>query len=239
MNSMRLNKFLAASGVASRRKADQMVTDGRISLNGKVVTELGTQVDPRKDRVEVDGAPIKGPEVVSYIIVNKPVGYITTMKDPRDRPTVLDLVPKKARLFPVGRLDADTEGLLFMMNDGKLAFRLTHPKYEVPKTYRAILDEPVEEKELEQVRKGVMLEDGPTAPAQARLLRKGGAAVEITIHEGRNRQVRRVFEAVGRTVISLKRIRFGAVQLGELKPGQWREMTSAEVRDLKKSVGIT
>lgn len=234
-----MNKFLASAGVASRRKADGMIREGRILLNGKPVIDHGTLVDPRVDRVEVDGRRIEGPEAFTYLIVNKPAGHITTVSDPRGRPTVLDLVPtKRTRVYPVGRLDADTSGLLFLMNDGKLAFRLTHPRYEVEKTYRAVLDQVPSREDLARLRQGVVLEDGPTAPAEVFDVKADSKSVTITIHEGRNRQVRRMFEAIGRTVVRLERIRFGTITIGRMKPGGSREMTAAEVKDLKRLVGL-
>ena len=240
MKALRINKYLAGSGVASRRKADSLVQEGRIRLNGKVVTELGTLVDPRRDRVDVDGVPVQGLQGMSYIIVNKPSGYVTTARDPQGRPTVLDLVPAvKNRIYPVGRLDYDSEGLLFLLNDGPLAFRLTHPKYEVEKTYRVRLEKPIETEALEAIRRGVVLEDGPTAPARIAVAGASSNSLDITIHEGRNRQVRRVFESVGSKVIHLKRVRFGTIELGAMAPGSWREMTPDEVRSLRKLVGIT
>jgi 23S rRNA pseudouridine2605 synthase len=237
---MRLNKFLAASGVAARRKADQLIVEGRVRVNGEVVATPGVQVDPRKDRVEVDGQAVKGPEPHAYIIVNKPLGHITSVRDPQGRPTVIELVPRaKPRLFPVGRLDADSDGLLFLMNDGRLAFRLTHPRYEVPKTYRARLNRPVKDAELAPLRAGIVLEDGPTAPAGVRLLAgRDPVRVEITIREGRNRQVRRMFEAIGFRVEALRRVRFGPVGLGLLKPGEWREMTQTEIISLRRLTGL-
>ena len=198
MKSLRINKYLAACGVASRRTADSLLLEGRIRLNGNVIKDLGTLVDPRRDRVEVDGVPVSGLQGMSYIIVNKPSGFVTTARDPQGRPTVLDLVPEaKNRIYPVGRLDFDSEGLLFLMNDGPLAFRLTHPRYEVEKTYRVRLAEPIPEEALAQVRRGVVLDDGPTAPARVRVAGRSHDSLDITIHEGRNRQVRRVFEKVG------------------------------------------
>lgn len=237
---MRLNKFLAASGVAARRKADQLIAGGRVLINGKPPAGPGVQVDPRTDRVEVDGRAVKGPEPQAYIIVNKPLGHITSARDPRGRPTVLDLIPRTGpRVFPVGRLDADSDGLLFLMNDGRLAFRLTHPRYEVPKTYLARLDRPVNDDELAPLRRGIVLEDGPTAPAEVNLLTgRDRGQVEITIHEGRNRQVRRMFEAIGCRVDALRRIRFGPVSLGSLKPGEWRMMTQVEIIGLRRLVGL-
>lgn len=217
-----------------------MIGEGRIALNGKVVRDLGTLVDPRVDQVEVDGRKIGGPEAPLYLIVNKPVGYITTVSDPQGRPTVLDLVPdRRARLYPVGRLDADTSGLLFLMNDGKLAFRLTHPKYEVEKVYKALLDAELTADQVDRLTRGVVLEDGLTAEAQVRRTKSGGPQVYITIHEGRNRQVRRMFEAVGRRVVTLERVSFGPVPLEGLKSGEWREMTAEEVRTLRKLVGLS
>lgn len=237
---MRLNKFMAASGVAARRKADQLVARGRVRINGEVATSPGLQVDPHRDRVEVDGRVLGGPEPHSYIMVNKPLGHITTAHDPRGRPTVLDLIPqRKPRLFPVGRLDADSDGLLFLMNDGRLAFRLTHPRYQVDKTYHVRLDRPVMNGALEQLSRGIVIDDGPTAPAELRHLPgRSRSRVEISIHEGRNRQVRRMFDTLGYRVESLRRVRFGSVSLGALRPGEWREMTSAEVIGLRRLVGL-
>jgi len=213
-----------------------MVEERRIRLNGNVVENHATLVDPRRDRVEVDGRPVGLPESKVYILMYKPAGVITTASDPRGRRTVLDLLPSGGpRLYPVGRLDRETSGLLLLTNDGKLAFRLTHPRYGVEKTYRVRLDGPIEEETLDRIRAGIDLEDGPTHPA--RIVRRGDA-LEMTIHEGRNRQVRRVFEAVGHTVKALRRVSFGPLDLGGVKPGAWRELTGGEVHELKKQVGL-
>ncbi len=236
MKQMRLNKYLAAAGIASRRAADAMITEGRIRLNGTVVENLATLVDPRRDSVEVDGKPVSSLEAHAYILMFKPRGVITTASDPRGRRTVLDLLPGGGpRLYPVGRLDMETDGLLLLTNDGKLAFRLTHPKYGVEKTYRVRLDRPIEESDLDAVRVGVMLDDGPTQPAR---VVRAGDRLEVTIHEGRNRQVRRVFEALGHEVVALRRIRFGILDLNGLERGAWRKLTPGEVHELKKQVGL-
>lgn len=237
---MRLNRWLAVCGVASRRKADEMIAAGRVRLNGLVVTELGTQVEPRTDRVAVDDREIEAAEPTVHLLLNKPVGIITTVRDPGGRPTVLDLVPKDlGRLYPVGRLDFDSAGLLLLTNDGKLAHRLTHPRYGVEKVYRARLDRPVSAADLERIRKGVELDDGPTAPTTARVSDSGRPeVVEVALHEGRNRQVRRVFEQLGYQVLALVRIRFGGLILGDVKPGAWRRLTAAEVIELRRKTGL-
>lgn len=237
---VRLNKYLASAGVASRRGADRLVFDGRVRVNGAVVENPATAVRAGRDRVEVDGRAVGQRQASVYLLLNKPAGVVTTASDPQGRRTVLDLVEAGGtRLYPVGRLDFDSEGLLFLMNDGRLAFRLTHPRYEVEKTYRAELDGPLEDLALQQIRQGLVLEDGPTRPAEARRVPgSGGRVLDVTIHEGRNRQVRRMFEAVGRSVVRLRRIRFAGVELGGLAPGRWRALRHAEVLALKKLVGL-
>lgn len=236
---MRLNRYLAQCGVASRRKADEMIAAGRVSLNGTLVTDLGIQVEPNRDRVAVDGQPLKGPETQVYVALHKPVGTITTAKDPAGRPTVMDLVPRTlGRLYPVGRLDFDSSGLLLLMNDGKLAHRLTHPRYGVEKVYRVRLDRAPTREELAQLQKGVPLEDGLTAPVKTRLVDPARPhVVEVTLHEGRNRQVRRMFEYLGCVVVTLARMRFGTIDVGRLTPGEWRMLTPGEVVELRRLTG--
>lgn len=237
---VRLNKYLAAAGVASRRGADQLIFDGRVRVNGAVVDNPAVAVRAGRDRVELDGRAVGQRQPAVYILLNKPAGVVTTARDPQGRRTVLDLVDVGGtRLYPVGRLDYDSEGLLFLMNDGRLAFRLTHPRYDVEKTYRAELDGPLEDLALRQIRQGLVLEDGPTRPAEARRVPgTGGRVLDVTIREGRNRQVRRMFEAVGRSVVKLRRIRFAGVELGGLATGRWRALRHAEVLALKKLVGL-
>ncbi|HEX7878281.1 MAG TPA: pseudouridine synthase [Candidatus Eisenbacteria bacterium] len=245
-STIRINVFLARAGVASRRGADRLVETGQVRVNGTVVTLLGTAIDPARDRVEVAGQVVGSPQSLHYMVMNKPTGYVTTARDPEGRPTVLDLAgPTGARLYPVGRLDMDSEGLLFLMNDGRLAFRLTHPKYDVPKTYRAWTSAPPSAGAIRQLREGLELEDGPTRPAE--VIERGrmpagagvaGPAIDITLKEGRNRQVRRMLEAVGFPVVRLRRIRFGPIELGNLSPSEHRPLTRAEVNDLRRLVRL-
>jgi len=229
---MRLAKYLAHAGVASRRAAEAMIAEGRVTVAGETVTDPARDVDDGSG-VAVDGRPLQGPERrVSYAL-NKPVGVLSTARDTHGRPTVLELVPSHGlRLYPVGRLDADSSGLILLTNDGELANRLTHPRFEVAKTYRARLaGGPVSEASLRTLRRGVQLDDGPTLPAAVRRL--GAGEIEVTIHEGRNRQVRRMCRAVGHEVLELERIAFGGVRLGNLAPGSHRRLTVAEVEGLR------
>jgi len=232
----RLQKVLARYGVASRRRCEELILAGRVRVNGKIVTQLGTKVDVERDFIEVDGKPLQREEEKVYIILYKPKGYLTTVRDPQGRKTVMDLVKGvKERIYPVGRLDCDTEGLLLLTNDGDLSFTLTHPSHRVEKTYLAVVKGTPSKAQLERLRRGVILEDGKTAPAGVRLLRPGRQAeVEITIHEGRKRQVRRMFDAIGHPVLYLRRVRFGPLKLEGLKPGQYRRLGDKEVRQLKK-----
>jgi 23S rRNA pseudouridine2605 synthase len=229
---VRLAKYMAHAGVASRRAAERLIEEGRVSVDGMTVR------DPARDvasaggpLVSVDGEPLSGPEERVVYALNKPLGVLSTASDPQGRPTVVDLVGEPRRLYPVGRLDADTAGLILLTNDGELAHRLTHPRFEVPKTYRARLaGGRLGERALRELREGVMLEDGRTGPAQARRLR--GGEIEITIREGRNRQVRRMCEAVGHPVVSLERVRMGSLELGELPAGEHRRLSEDEVAAL-------
>jgi 23S rRNA pseudouridine2605 synthase len=228
---MRLAKHLAHAGAASRRAAEAMIAAGRVRVNGELVRDPARDVDEHS-RVEVDGRLLAGPEPHVVYALHKPVGVLSTASDPHGRPTVVELVGEERRLYPVGRLDADSSGLILLTNDGELAQRLTHPRYEVPKTYRVhVGGGPVEERELRALRAGVELEDGPTAPAQVR--RVGGEdELELTIREGRNRQVRRMCEAVGHPVLALQRIAFGPLRLGDLQPGAHRRLGEVELRKL-------
>ncbi|HEX2128889.1 MAG TPA: pseudouridine synthase [Solirubrobacterales bacterium] len=227
---MRLAKYLAHSGVASRRKAEELIGAGRVRVAGRVVTDPARDVD-HESGVEVDGRPVN-PEPREVWMVHKPVGVVSTASEPGRRRAVTELVPSQRRLYPVGRLDADTTGLILLTNDGELANRLTHPRYEVPRTYRARLRRPPDDEDLAALRRGVKLDDGPTAPARVR--RVSPRVVELTIREGRNRQVRRMAEAVGNEVVELRRVAFGPLRLGELPEGQARRLRAAEVRSLWK-----
>lgn len=233
----RLQKFMARHGVASRRACEEMIAAGRVKVNGKTVTVPGTTVDPARDRVEVDGRLLGQPERPVYILLNKPRGYISAVSDPRGRRVVTDLLADvKERVYPVGRLDYDSEGLLLLTNDGDLTLKLTHPSHGIAKTYRARVRGVPRTQDIEILSAGIMLDDGMTAPARIDLLeeRDGNALLEVTIREGRNRQIRRMFEKIGHEVIRLKRIKMGDLVLGDLKPGQYRKLSAAETRRLKK-----
>ena len=233
---MRLQKYLASCGVASRRNAEIMITDGRIAVNGMTVTELGTQVDEMTDVVTVDGEIVRPEEEKYYIAYNKPVGEISSVRDPEGRATVLDRFRDfPVRLFPVGRLDYDSEGLLLLTNDGELMNRLLHPSFEIPKSYLTRVSNAVTDEEIRTLRRGVMIDGRMTSPAEVRLIRHDTFSTEllITIHEGRNRQVRKMIAAIGRQVVRLKRVRFGPVQLGDLPSGMWRKLTDEEIAKLK------
>ena len=225
---MRLAKYLAHGGVASRRMAENIVANGRVTVGGEVVTDPARDVGAGDD-VRVDGSPV-GEEAREVWAVNKPAGVVSTAKEPGDRPAVVTLVDSEARLYPVGRLDADSTGLLLLTNDGELANRLTHPRYEVPKAYRLELRRPPSESDLRKLERGVELEDGMTAPAKVRRL--GEREVEIVLREGRNRQVRRMAEAVGNRVVSLRRVRFGPIELADLPKGKGRRLSGEEVSRL-------
>jgi 23S rRNA pseudouridine2605 synthase len=226
---MRLNAYLARAGVASRRGAEDLIRAGRVRVNGEVAG-LATFVGPR-DRVEVDGAAVE-PEPLAYVLLHKPAGVVTTARDPQGRPTVVGLVDHAARVVPVGRLDADTTGALLLTNDGPLAHRLMHPRYEVDKVYEAEVEGEPTDDTLERLSKGVELEEGRTAPAQARRL--DPSRLELTIHEGRKHQVKRMCEAVGHPVRSLHRSVYAGLTLGALEPGEWRELSAEEIARLKE-----
>jgi len=234
---MRLAKFLATAGVASRRSAERIVRSGRVAVDGKQVLDPARDVGPEQ-RVMLDGAPVQPePERVVYA-VNKPVGVVSTASDPQGRLTIVSLIKSDLRLYPVGRLDIDVAGLILMTNDGDLAHRLTHPSFGVPKTYRARLAmAPVSDTALRRLRDGVELDDGPTAPARVR--RICSDTIEITIHEGRKRQVKRMCEHVGHRVRTLERVSFGPLALGDLGPGAYRRLTDAEVAALACTPGAS
>jgi 23S rRNA pseudouridine2605 synthase len=228
---VRLVKFLAHGGVASRRKAEEIIAKGVVTVGGEVVIDPARDVEAGDD-VRVNGATVAA-EAREVWAVNKPEGVVSTAREPGGRPAVVELVDTKVRLYPVGRLDADSTGLLLLTNDGELANRLTHPRYEVPKTYRARLRAPIADRDLERLRTGVELEDGPTAPAKVRRL--GEREVEMTLREGRNRQVRRMLEAVGNEVVGLRRVAFGPLRLGGLKVGEARRLSEDEIARLHEA----
>jgi 23S rRNA pseudouridine2605 synthase len=239
---MRLQKYIARAGIASRRHAEEMILDGRVSVNGTIVTTLGTKVGPG-DRVVIDGQSVQLQEVYHYYLLNKPTGIITSSHDPRGRKTVLDLMPDlPVRIYPVGRLDWDTSGMLLLTNDGELTHRLMHPGFGVEKTYRVWLKEPLASAQAALLEQGILLEDGLTAPAavyRAQPPQERGLEVwEITIHEGRNRQVRRMFAAVGSPVVKLERIKFGPLSDPALKPGQFRPLSRREIKSLYRQAGL-
>lgn len=242
----RLARFLAHAGVASRRHAEDLIAAGRVKVNGEVITAQGTRIDPEHDVVLVDGKAVQAAQAHVYILLHKPSGYVTTAHDPQGRPTVLDLLPsdvRALRVYPVGRLDRDTSGLLLLTNDGDFALRLSHPRYSLEKHYHALLNDCPTKDELEQLRNGVTFrEDGgslfTTSPARVRVLRREGRAcwLELAIHEGRKRQIRRMLAAVGHTVSQLERVGIGPLLLGDVPLGQWRYLTQEEVQAL--NVGI-
>ncbi len=239
---MRLQKFLARAGAASRRGSEDLMTAGRVTVNGAVVTELGAKVDPAVDRVEVDGVPVHIADQPVYLVLHKPRGVVTTMSDPQGRPTVAGLVPvtQYPGLFPVGRLDFDTTGVLVFTTDGELAHRVLHPRWKVPKTYLALVDGRPEPEDLRALREGIKLDDGMTAPAEVDIVDKRGVRtlVRITIGEGRKRQVRRMFSAVSHPVVELERVSFGPVEAKRLAQGAWRMLTPEEVAALRAAAGM-
>jgi pseudouridine synthase len=232
-----LQKYLARAGVASRRAAEALIRQGRVSVNGVTVTSLGTKVGPG-DEVVVDGHPVALPQELVYLALNKPAGYVTTAYDPWGRPTVMQLVRVPQRVYPVGRLDVDSEGLLILTNDGQLAYHLTHPRYGVEKEYHVLVEGRPTENTLERLRQGIELEGRKTAPARVSRLQSDGQGtwLSIVIHEGRRRQVRRMLEEVGHRVLRLIRVRFGPVHLDGLPVGAFRRLTQAEVGALKAEV---
>jgi pseudouridine synthase len=239
----RLQKIIARAGLASRREAERWIAEGRDTVNGKVVSKLGSQADPFKDSIKVDGKRIKSAAVPLYYAFHKPPGIITTLNDPEHRPDLtpyLERLGQKRRVFPVGRLDYNTTGLLLLTNDGELALRLSHPRFGVSKVYRAKLSSCPTSEDFTRLRQGIRLEDGMTAPARARVIDKlkTNAWVEIEVHEGRKREVRRMFEALGYFVEKLVRIRVGPIELGHLPLGELRPLSQSEIKSLRLAVGL-
>jgi 23S rRNA pseudouridine2605 synthase len=234
---VRLNAYLARAGVASRRRADELIREGRVLVNGKT-GELNTVVGKR-DVVQVDGKRVVR-QPLAYVLLNKPPGVVTTASDPQGRRTVVELVPSEPRVVPVGRLDVDTTGILLLTNDGDLAHRLAHPRYGVHKVYEAEVEGTPSQDALATLREGVVLDEGQTAPAKARLIRRGTATsrIELTLHEGRKHQVKRMCEAIGHPVRTLHRSRYANLGLNGLEPGAWRELTADEVAALRRAAGL-
>jgi pseudouridine synthase len=237
----RLQKILSQAGIASRRASEQLMLDGRVTVNGRTVRELGTKADPAADDIRVDGRRIRVPERRLYYLLNKPRGYVTTRADPQHRPTVLDLVNVRDYVYPVGRLDFDSEGLLLLTNDGDLAAHLTHPSHGVNRVYEARVLGIPDAHDLQRLARGIVIEGRRTDPAQVELLSgtrdAEHATLRITIHEGRNRQVRTMCEAIGHPVDRLRRIAIGPIRDDRLKPGQWRELTAVEIARLRRASG--
>jgi pseudouridine synthase len=235
----RIQKILAKAGIASRREAERMVIEGRVMVNGKIIDTLGFKADPLKDHIKVDGKRLARFEPKVTLLLNKPRGYLSTAKDPQDRPTVMDLLKKvEWRIYPVGRLDFDAEGLLLLTNDGDLTHILSHPRFSIPRTYLVKVGGVPDEKKLTRLKKGVTLEDGKARVVSSYILRQGekNSWVRVVVTEGRNRLVKRMFAAIGHPVLKLKRVEFGPIQLGNLPIGQFRYLTPAEVENLKKLI---
>jgi 23S rRNA pseudouridine2605 synthase len=232
----RIQKILAKAGIASRREAEQIIAEGRVTVNGKIIDTLGSKADPLKDFIKIDGKKIYPFEAKVTLLLNKPRGYLSTVKDPKGRPTVMDLLKKvKYRVYPVGRLDFDAEGLLLLTNDGDLAYVLSHPKFSIPRTYLVKVIGVPEEKKLLRLKKGIMLEDGKASVVSFNVLRQGekNSWIRVVMTEGRNHLVKRMFSAIGHSVLKLKRVEFGTLQLGDLPFGQFRFLTPEEVIKLK------
>lgn len=238
MEMIRLQKYIADCGIASRRKAEELIKQGSVKVNGSVVKEMGIKVSDN-DQVEVNGRLIKPESKKVYIMLNKPSGYVTTVKDQFQRPTVIELLKGvNERVFPVGRLDYETTGLLILTNDGDFTFKMTHPSHEIAKTYLATISGIPSKEEISSFERGLKIEDYTTSPAKLRIVRARDRVcdVEVTIHEGRNRQVRKMCDAIGHPVLSLKRISLGSLKLRDLPEGSWRELSADEVKDLLKTV---
>jgi pseudouridine synthase len=235
----RIQKILSRAGIASRREAERMVLEGRVTVNGKVIDTLGFKADPLKDHIKVDGKRLVRFEPNVTLLLNKPRGYVSTVRDPEDRPTIMDLLKGvKRKVYPVGRLDIDTEGLLLLTNDGDLAYLLSHPRYSVPRTYLAKVSGVPEERDLNRLKRGVNLEDGKAKAVSVSILRlsEKNSWIRIVVTEGRNHLVKRMLFAMGHSVLKLKRIEFGPLRLGTLSPGQFRYLTPEELSRLKKYV---
>jgi 23S rRNA pseudouridine2605 synthase len=230
-----LQKYLARSGVASRRASERIIQEGRVRVNGVVAAELGTSIDPVSDRVELDGRPVRPPTAQTYVMLHKPIGYVSTASDPQGRRTVLDLVDLDARLYPVGRLDYDSEGLIVLTDDGDLAMQLTHPRHVVEREYRALVTGEVTEAALDRLRHGVILHGSRTAPADFERIEEhpDGTWLRVVLREGRNRQIRRMLAQVGLEVARLVRVRVGSLSLGDLPVGAWKRLSTAQVTALR------
>ena len=239
MSAERLQKVLASAGIASRRDCEEFISAGRVSVNGKVVLVPGTRVDPEQDEIVVDGRPIGQISPRTYVMLNKPAGVVSTADDPQGRPTVVELVDLPQRLFSVGRLDYDSEGLLLMTDDGELTQRLTHPSYQIEKEYRALLDQAPSPDAIREWRSGVLMDGVPTAPAWVDVLERSedGVWVRVVLHEGRKRQIREVAKQLGYEVLRLIRVREGPIVLGDLPAGEWRALTDEQVETLWSHVG--
>lgn len=237
MEEIRLQKYLADCGVASRRKSEELIKQGQVKVNGKITTELGTKVIPNKDNVEYNGKKIELKKEYVYILLNKPIGYVTTVKDQFNRDSVLDLVKTNKRLVPVGRLDMYTSGALILTNDGDFVYKVTHPKHEIEKTYTVTIIGIVKKEEVEKLKKGVEIEDYITKPAKVKILKideeKNQSRLEITIHEGKNRQVRKMCEAIGHKVLALHRSKIAGIDVKDVPLGKWRYLNSKEVNKIK------
>lgn len=234
---MRLAKFLSHAGIASRRQCEELLRQGKVKVNGNVITELGFQIDPDHDQIEFAGQIIQNEPAAVYVLLNKPPGFICSAYDPQGRPTVLDLVKNiEQRIYPVGRLDFDTAGLIILSNDGEFTNQMIHPRYKIEKRYEAWVKGKVADLELKAIRSGLLLDDGPTAAAESRIIKQENqkSLIEIRIHEGRKRQVKRMCEAIGHPVISLKRTGFAFLTLEGVREGQYRHLTAQEVIDLKR-----
>jgi 23S rRNA pseudouridine2605 synthase len=233
----RLQKILSQAGVASRRASEQLMLEGRVTVNGQTIRQLGTKADAAHDDIRVDGRRIRLPERHIYILLNKPKGYVTTRSDPQRRPTVIDLIGIREYVYPVGRLDFDSEGLLLLTNDGDLAAKLTHPRHGIARVYEAVVAGIPDEHELQRLRRGVVIDGERTGPADVRLMqRRGSAMLVIAVREGRNRQVRKMCDSIGHPVDRLRRVAIGPLRDDRLRPGQWRDLTEAEVGKLREAV---
>jgi 23S rRNA pseudouridine2605 synthase len=230
----RLQKVLARAGVGSRRRCEEYIRSGRVRVNGRTVTEMGLKVDPRRDTITFDGKPVRSEQHI-YLLLNKPVGYVSTVSDPQGRPIVTDLIPNiDKRIYPVGRLDLDSEGALLLTNDGRLTNRILHPRYGVAKTYQVTLAKRPSAAKLKQLEQGIVLDGAKTLPARIRFLRnrKNGILLEVILHEGKKRQIRKMFAAIGHRVLRLKRTAYGGLSLGTLRPGEYRSLSAKDLRKI-------
>ncbi|RLB30091.1 MAG: pseudouridine synthase [Deltaproteobacteria bacterium] len=237
----RLNKIIAMAGITSRRRADGLISLGLVTVNGRVEKRVGSKAVWGIDTITVDGQPIPDPPKKIYLLLNKPFGYVSTLNDPEGRPIIRDLIRDvNERVYPVGRLDFDSSGLLILTNDGELAFRLMHPRFHIPRTYKVIVEGSISDKSVERLKKGVVLYDGTTNPARVRIIdtEQERSVVRITIFEGRSREIRRMFDYVGHKTLKLIRIGYGNLDLGDLKVGKYRHLKNVEVKALRTSVGL-